>query len=61
MVERVFTLPGRSNQLSAQLDFYTLLNQNPVDFMTWTSGSSYLRPTSVVPPRIVRFGVTFDW
>lgn len=60
-VERIFTVPGRSNRLAAQLDFYNLLNANPVDFQTWGSGSSYLRPTSVVPPRIVRFGVKFDW
>lgn len=60
-IERRFTLPGRANRLSAQLDFYNLLNANPVDFTTWSSGSSFLRPTSVVPPRIVRFGLTFDW
>ena len=60
-IERRFTLPGRASRLSAQLDFYNLLNANPVDFTTWSSGSSFLRPTSVVPPRIVRFGLTFDW
>lgn len=60
-LERIFTLPGRSTRLSAQLDFYNLLNANPVDFTTWSSGSSFLRPTSVVPPRIVRFGLKFDW
>lgn len=59
-LERVFTL-GRSSRVAAQLDFYNLLNANPVDFTTWGSGSSYLRPTSVVPPRIVRFGLEFDW
>ena len=47
--------------MSAQLDVYNLLNANPVDFMSWASGASYLRPSSVIPPRIVRFGVKFDW
>lgn len=60
-VERLFSLPGRSNRLAVQLDFYNLFNANPVDFLTWSSGSSYLRPTSVVPPRIVRIGAKFDW
>lgn len=60
-IERIFTLPGRSNRLSAQLDVYNLLNANPVDFTTWSSGTSFLRPTSVVPPRIVRIGLKFDW
>ena len=59
-VERIFTLSARS-KISAQLDFYNLLNSNPEDFITWGSGSSYLRPSSVIPPRIVRFGVKFDW
>ena len=30
-------------------------------FIAWGSGSSYLRPSSVIPPRIVRFGVKVDW
>ena len=60
-VERIFTLPGRGHKLSAQLDVYNLLNANPQDFITWGSGSSYLRPSSVIPPRIARFGVKVDW
>jgi carboxypeptidase family protein/TonB-dependent receptor-like protein len=60
-VERVFHLPGASRRASAQLDFYNLLNANPEDFIAWGSGSSYLRPSSVVAPRIVRFGVKVDW
>ena len=50
-----------SRRLSLQLDLYNLLNANPVDFMSWASDSSYLRPSSVIPPRIVRFGARFDW
>ena len=53
--------PGRSNRLSAQVDVFNLMNANPVDFTTWSSGTSFLRPTSVVPPRIVRFALKFDW
>lgn len=60
-IERLFKLPMRAARLSAQFDVYNLFNANPVDFLTWSSGSSYLRPTSVVPPRIVRFGLKLDW
>jgi Carboxypeptidase regulatory-like domain len=59
-VERIFKFSSRS-KLSAQLDVYNLLNANPEDFISWGSGSSYLRPSSVIPPRIVRFGVKVDW
>jgi hypothetical protein len=59
-VERIFQISGRS-KISAQLDIYNLFNSNPEDFITWGSGSSYLRPSSVIPPRIVRFGVKVDW
>jgi hypothetical protein len=58
-VERLFDFGG--GRLRAQVDLYNLLNANPVDFMTWASGASYLRPSSVIPPRIARFGVKFDW
>lgn len=59
-VERKFSLGG-DRRLSAQLDFYNLFNSNPEDFITWASGASYLRPSSVIPPRIARFGVKLDW
>jgi hypothetical protein len=57
-VERLFDFGGERR---AQVDLYNLLNANPVDFLTWASGASYLRPSSVIPPRIARFGVKFDW
>ena len=59
-VERIFKFSSRS-KLSAQVDFYNLLNANHEDFISWGSGSSYLRPSSVTPPRIVRFGFKLDW
>ena len=59
-VERIFSF-GRSMRLSAQLDIFNIFNTNPEDFITWASGASYLRPSSVIPPRIVRFGAKFDW
>ena len=57
--ERLLRFGAR--RLSLQFDIYNLLNANPVDFLGWASGTSYLRPSSVIPPRIVRFGLKFDW
>jgi hypothetical protein len=57
--EKLLRIGGR--RLSLQLDLYNLLNANPVDFLSWASGASYLRPSSVIPPRIVRVGAKFDW
>jgi hypothetical protein len=59
-VARLFSFGG-ARKLSAQLDFFNLLNANPEDFITWASGASYLRPSSVIPPRIMRFRLKFDW
>ena len=39
-------------QLGPFLDLYNVFNANPVQNMTWSSGSSFLRPTNIVPPRV---------
>ena len=58
--ERVFQLPnGRS--VSGFVDLYNILNSNAEQNITWSSGSSYLRPLTIVPPRIARFGAKFQW
>jgi hypothetical protein len=59
-VERLFGLGG-GRKISTQFDIYNLFNSNPEDFITWASGTSFLRPSSVIPPRIARFGVKVDW
>jgi outer membrane receptor protein involved in Fe transport len=38
------------------LDVYNMLNSNAEASITWASGSSFLRPTAIVPPRIARIG-----
>jgi len=59
-IERPFKLSARM-RVSVRLDLYNLLNANPEDFIAWGSGTSYLRPSSGIPPRIVRFGVKIDF
>ena len=48
-------------RLSPQLDLYNLFNANPLQDVTVTSGSSFLRPINIVPPRVVRFGFKVEW
>jgi hypothetical protein len=34
---------------------------NPEQNTNWSSGPSFLRPLSVVPPRLARLGLTLEW
>jgi hypothetical protein len=43
------------------VDVYNVFNANPVQNLTWASGSSYLRPTNIVPPRVARIGAKVNW
>jgi outer membrane receptor protein involved in Fe transport len=43
------------------VDVYNVLNANPVQNMIWASGSSFLRPTAIVPPRVARIGAKVNW
>ncbi len=59
-VEKSMTLaPGMS--VSPYLDVYNVLNANPVQNQIWNSGASFLRPTNIVPPRVVRLGAKVSW
>ena len=57
--DRGFSIPG--GRLSPFLDIYNLTNSNPEQDITVSSGSSYLRPINIVPPRLMRIGAKFDW
>jgi hypothetical protein len=43
------------------LDLYNVFNANPEQTVIWASGSSFLRPTAIVPPRIARIGIKVNW
>lgn len=58
-VERSMQVKGR--RVSAFLDVFNCLNANPEQNAIWASGESFLRPLSIVPPRIARFGVNVNW
>jgi hypothetical protein len=57
--DKAFRIKG--GQLSPFLDLYNLLNSNAEQNITVTSGSSWLRPINIIPPRVMRVGVKFDW
>ncbi len=59
-VEKGIRLPGE-RRAAVFVDVYNLLNANPEQSSVWSSGRSFLRPLSIVAPRIARVGVKLDW
>ena len=58
-VEKGFTLAG-NRRVAAIVDVFNLLNANPEQNVSWSSGS-FLRPLAIVAPRIVRIGGKLEW
>ena len=58
-VERVTRI--RKTRVSPFMDIYNLTNANPIQNTSWSSGSSFLRPLAIVPPRVWRIGAKIDW
>jgi len=59
-VEKVIKL-GKGQSISLFGDGYNLTNSNPASNITWSSGSTFLLPVTIVGPRLARFGMKFDW
>jgi hypothetical protein len=59
-VERIIRLPG-GRPLTGFVDVYNALNANPEQNISWETGTTFLRPLVIVPPRIVRVGFRLDW
>jgi outer membrane receptor protein involved in Fe transport len=56
------SVPLKQNRRVAWfLDVFNCFNVNPVQNMIWSSGPSFLRPVSILPPRIARIGMKLDW
>jgi hypothetical protein len=49
-----------SRRLAGFVDLFNLFNANPDQTTSWSSGT-FLRPLSIVPPRIARLGMKLDW
>jgi hypothetical protein len=49
-----------AERLAVFVDLFNVLNANPEQNISWASGS-FLRPLTILPPRIARAGARFDW
>lgn len=59
-IEKVITLSARL-KVGPFMDVYNIFNANPEQNITWSSGTSFLRPTAIVPPRVLRIGAKVNW
>jgi hypothetical protein len=57
--EKVFRFGSRS--VSGFADVYNITNTNSEFRQIYVSGGSFGFPTTITPPRIIRFGVKLDW
>jgi hypothetical protein len=48
-------------RLSPFFDVYNLTNSDAASNITWTSGSNFQFPATIIGPRIMRFGAKLDW
>jgi hypothetical protein len=58
--ERKFALKGGTS-VGVFLDAFNILNSNAVTALITSTGSSYLRPTNILAPRVFRLGAKFTF
>jgi len=58
-VEKTQQFSGRN--ISVFFDLYNMFNANPAQNLQWSSGTTWNRPLSVVPPRLARLGVKLNF
>ncbi len=51
---------GERIRLTGFFDVYNIFNTNGDQAVTTSSGSSFLRPSAITPPRIARLGIKFQ-
>jgi len=59
-VEKSFNVAGKRT-VSAFIDGYNLANSNAATNINWCSGATYLTPSTIIGPRLARFGAKFDF
>ena len=59
-VEKTQAFLGDRN-ISVFFDLYNMFNANPAQNLQWSSGTSWNRPLSIVPPRLARIGVKLNF
>ena len=58
-VEKSHRFSGRD--ISLFFDLYNMFNENPAQNVQSSSGTAFLRPLSIVPPRLARIGVKLNF
>jgi hypothetical protein len=58
-VEKTHAFGGRN--ISVFFDLYNMFNANPAQNLQWSSGTSWNRPLSIVPPRLARIGAKLNF
>ena len=59
-VEKQVRLADRA-RVGLFFDMFNVTNSNTPVNIVWSSGARFERATTVIPPRIAKFGVKFDW
>jgi hypothetical protein len=59
-LDKAFSL-GSKGRLAARVNLYNVLNANTVTARNLRSGSTYLQPTAILPPRIVELGAAYSF
>jgi hypothetical protein len=52
---------GGGRDVSLFFDLYNMFNANPAQNLQWSSGTSWNRPLSIVPPRLARIGAKLNF
>jgi hypothetical protein len=59
-VEKSFKMAAAA-RLSVFMDGYNLTNSNAATNINWSSGATFLTPSTIISPRLARFGAKFDF
>ncbi|MGH9349928.1 MAG: carboxypeptidase regulatory-like domain-containing protein [Vicinamibacterales bacterium] len=57
--EKVFQVSR--HRLSPFVDIYNMTNSDAASNIAFTSGSSFQLPSTIIGPRLLRFGLKYDW
>jgi carboxypeptidase family protein len=52
---------GQQAKVGLFFDMFNTFNSNVAININWRSGAAFEKATTVIPPRIAKFGVKFDW
>ena len=52
---------GSKARFGVFADVFNIMNSNTAVNIAWVSGATFERATTVLNPRIAKFGVKFDW